>query len=197
MTTAAHFEALNYALRKSKDGVIVSFLVQPDDVTRDLLSLPVGARVMVAWSAISDDEKPVASVSPTTHDSSERSPPSEPPQAQESGGAAFQRSHSGENGAASDPAPAAAPRPKRKFSELSLPEQAGIRCEDARFQAFLRINGWTIANDAHGAAEAVRAVCDVPSRTDLADEIAGKKWRKIEDAFQQYLTDARYADARR
>lgn len=58
MKTAQHFEALKYSLRQSKDGVVVAFVVQPDDVQPELLSLPVGARVMIAWSQIGDDEKP-------------------------------------------------------------------------------------------------------------------------------------------
>jgi hypothetical protein len=53
------FEAIKYALRQSKDGVVVSFVVHPSDVSPALMALAVGARVQVEWAEIGDDEKPV------------------------------------------------------------------------------------------------------------------------------------------
>src|SRR5262245_40660032 len=57
MSDIHHFEALNYALRKSKDGIIVSFVVHPNDVSAELTALPIGARLKIAWT-LADDEKP-------------------------------------------------------------------------------------------------------------------------------------------
>lgn len=51
------FEALKYALRQSKDGVIVSFVVHPNDVTDGLLALPIGTRMMVGWAEYKDEPK--------------------------------------------------------------------------------------------------------------------------------------------
>lgn len=142
---AQHFEAIKCSLRQSKDGVVVAFVVQPDDVRPELLSLPVGSRVMIAWSQIGDDEKPVT----------------EPP--------------------------ATPPKPKRKFSDMSLPEQAGIRCEDGRFERFLHDmlpDGFVTAEDA------VRALCGIASRRELStNHAAANKWRAIERDYQQWLTD--------
>lgn len=78
-------------------------------------------------------------------------------------------------------------KPKRKFNELSLPEQAGIRCEDGRFERFLHDrmpDGFVTAEDA------VRALCGVSSRRELStNHAAANKWRAIEREFQQFLTD--------
>lgn len=45
---AFHFEAKKYALRQAKDGVIVSFVVHPNDVVAELLSSPIGEHYVVA-----------------------------------------------------------------------------------------------------------------------------------------------------
>ena len=58
------FEAIKYALRQSKDGVIVSFVVHPNDVDDQLTCLPIGARVAIGWVALADDETEIAAPSP-------------------------------------------------------------------------------------------------------------------------------------
>ncbi len=50
--SGGNFEAKNYALRKSKDGVIVSFVVHPNDVDPALTSLPIGALVVIGWEEV-------------------------------------------------------------------------------------------------------------------------------------------------
>lgn len=45
---AFSFEAKKYALRQAKDGVIVSFVLHPDDVVPELLSAPIGEHYVVA-----------------------------------------------------------------------------------------------------------------------------------------------------
>ena len=45
---AFHFEAKKYALRQAKDGVVVSFVLHPDDVVPELLSAPIGEHYVVA-----------------------------------------------------------------------------------------------------------------------------------------------------
>lgn len=52
-------EALKYALRQTKDGVVVSFVIHPDDVTAELLADPIGARYQMVMVRIGDDEQPV------------------------------------------------------------------------------------------------------------------------------------------
>lgn len=72
------FEAIKYALRQSKDGTVVSFVIHPNDLDPELQCLPIGTRVMIGWAAISDDEKPVAR--PDNAEHSDQGPWSEPPQ---------------------------------------------------------------------------------------------------------------------
>lgn len=52
-----NFEAINYALRKSKDGVIVSFVVHPNDVDAALTALPIGARIVIGWEEVVEAPK--------------------------------------------------------------------------------------------------------------------------------------------
>jgi hypothetical protein len=49
-----------YALRKSRDGIIVSFVLHPDDVSKALMNAPIGARFLAAMVEIVDDQEPHA-----------------------------------------------------------------------------------------------------------------------------------------
>lgn len=55
---ALHCEMVKYAYRQTKDGVVVSFVVHPDDVPAELSCSHIGSRYMVALVEIGDDEKP-------------------------------------------------------------------------------------------------------------------------------------------
>ena len=56
--TAAHFEAKKHAYRQTQDGIVISFVVHPNDVAAALATAPLGTRYMVAFAEIGDDEKP-------------------------------------------------------------------------------------------------------------------------------------------
>ena len=58
MDTAIHFEGIKYAYRQSKDGIVVSFVVHPNDVPQQLSTSLIGSRYMVALVEIGDDEQP-------------------------------------------------------------------------------------------------------------------------------------------
>jgi hypothetical protein len=155
------FEAIKYALRQSKDGVVVSFVVHPNDVQPALMSLPIGSRVMVGWQEINDDEKPVAENTATI-----AAKPAENKQ-------------------------------KRKFSDLSLPEQCALRCDDPRFERYLG-DIWGPAFDENGGhvATTVRALLRVKSRSELStDHDAANRWRQIESNYQRWLTDETYKES--
>ncbi len=51
-------EALKVAYRQTKDGMVVSFAIHPEDLPAELALLPVGTRVMLAVARIGDDEQP-------------------------------------------------------------------------------------------------------------------------------------------
>ena len=64
MTKAASFEGLKWSYRQCKDGIVVSFLVQPHDINAQIATAPLGTRYMVAFAEIGDDEKPVEQPKP-------------------------------------------------------------------------------------------------------------------------------------
>lgn len=55
---AIHCEVRKIAYRQSKDGVVVSFVVHPNDVSDHLATADLGSRFMMALVEIGDDEQP-------------------------------------------------------------------------------------------------------------------------------------------
>lgn len=55
---ASHCEAKLHALRKTQDGIVVSFVLHPQEVPDALNLAPLGTRYMLAFSEIGDDEEP-------------------------------------------------------------------------------------------------------------------------------------------
>lgn len=82
------------------------------------------------------------------------------------------------------PRPQAAPGAKRSWQDLSPQQQAGIRCDDIAFTVFLqeeRPEDWHEASD---AAQCVRLICGVESRSELeTNQKARVIWHQLD---QQY-----------
>src|SRR6185312_6526278 len=76
---------------------------------------------------------------------------------------------------------------RRAFSDLPLPQQAALRCSDMEFRRFLREELEFSANDESGAAQFVRAFCDVGSRAELGitGSNAERRWLDLDAQFQQ------------
>ena len=75
---------------------------------------------------------------------------------------------------------------RRPFSEIPYAQQAAMRCNEPGFQTFVR------ADSAEGAANRVRAACEVASRSDIIkDTPAGARWEAIEAEFYAWLRDLR------
>jgi hypothetical protein len=73
---------------------------------------------------------------------------------------------------------------RRRWSELPLATQAGVRCNEAAFQKFLSVSS------AEAAAQTVRVRCGVESRSGLDKcESAAKSWREIEAKYRAWLSD--------
>ena len=53
-----HFEAKKYAYRQTKDGMVVSFVIHPDDVPKEMATAPIGQRYIVACAKIRRLRKP-------------------------------------------------------------------------------------------------------------------------------------------
>lgn len=82
------------------------------------------------------------------------------------------------------------PKEKRKWEDLKLSTQAGIRCSEPGF--------WHYLNEEHAfpasidteerAADLVRWICGVPSRQGLNDTPeAAEKWRDLDHSYQAWL----------
>lgn len=88
---------------------------------------------------------------------------------------------------------------RKPFAALPLPSQVAIRCQDEAFQRF--ISNKIGLNGPYGEAAAidwVRRSCGVMSRADITKGSAAELlWESIEEKFQAYLTDQRYASARK
>jgi len=68
------------------------------------------------------------------------------------------------------------------WADMSPVQQAGIRCNDEKFQE------WLGATDAKGAAEAVRTHCGVKSRAELRDnENARAAWSATDQQYREWL----------
>jgi hypothetical protein len=81
---------------------------------------------------------------------------------------------------------------RRPFSSLPLSQQAAIRCGDALFQEYLKV-------ETEGdAVLKVRSLCGVESRVFiLKGTQAGDYWANVEAHYQSWLTDRKFAGARR
>jgi hypothetical protein len=82
------------------------------------------------------------------------------------------------------------PTEQRKWDDLKLSMQAGIRCNEPAFQRFMRE---VYDSEAHGdddvdAANAVRHICGVDSRSGLNDNPeAAEAWRDLDRSYQAWL----------
>ena len=56
---AESFEAKKYAYRQTKDGMVLSFVLHPDDVPKEMATAPIGQRYMVACAQIDAHENPI------------------------------------------------------------------------------------------------------------------------------------------
>lgn len=173
---AENFEAKKHAWRQVQDGIVLSFVIHPNDLPKALALAPLGTRYMVAVAEIGDDEKPKES----------DATPAGAVMAARSGVTA------GET----------APKERRPFASLPLAQQAGIRCSDQSFQEWvmLRQGVVNIQPSEQEAARYIRSRCSIPSRSDL--NIAGNIgprgiWQNIEAEYQSWLTTQQYAESRR
>ena len=171
---ASHFEAKLHGFRRTQDGVVISYVVHPSDLSADMALAALGTRYMVAFEQLGDDDKPIGPV-------------------------AKKLDRTGQSGNVGSPPTGAEPiKPRSSFNELKLSQQAGIRCGDAQFAIFLMDIYPATAAKYHDAANVVRDVCGVKSRAEFdTEQLAAINWRMVEAAYQQWLTDKRYKDSYR
>lgn len=77
---------------------------------------------------------------------------------------------------------------KRDWRDLQPQQQAGIRCEEPTFTAFLREqrpDDWH--ESASDPAECIRLICGVKSRSELGTNHKARViWKQLDDAFQAW-----------
>lgn len=79
-----------------------------------------------------------------------------------------------------------APKPdraKRDWRDIAPSQQAGIRCEEPVFAAFLREKYPDEWHEAPDTADCVRLICAVDSRTKLNDGPSRVIWHQLDEQF--------------
>lgn len=86
-----------------------------------------------------------------------------------------------------DKPPSGAKRDKRDWRDLPPAQQAGIRCEEPSFEAFLKEERPDDWHESQGAPECVRLICGVESRADLGtNQRARMIWKQLNDQFEAW-----------
>lgn len=190
---AGHFEAKKQAYRQTQDGIVISFVMHPDDVSQAIAMAPLGTRFMVGFAEIGDDERPVQTPVGRLED--------EPPNAVTLSEAVDRAKMKAgwRSGSVTDPK-----KDKRRFADLPASQQAAIRCGEQQFREFLHgaYKQWfeqiSVAQDITGeelAAELVRKICGVGSRAAIneTNQVALERWFDLERRYQDWLANKQYA----
>lgn len=169
-------EAKFYALRKSKDGIIVSFVLHPNEVPDGLMLAEIGTRYMLALVEIGDDEQPVrkdgeANQQETTETANRadrsRQPDKTPP--------ASDTDH---------------PARAKSWHDMSPAQQAGMLCAYPAFINFLRAEYNSSIISKADAAVHVRSLCGVDSRADIDKSSAAQmRWRNLVSQYRAWMKE--------
>lgn len=81
---------------------------------------------------------------------------------------------------------------RRVFSEMPLPQQIGIRCNEPAFRGFIEIRKdipiQRMERMADECADYVRKYCEVTSRSEIRPgSFAAKRWKELDDGFYFWL----------
>lgn len=157
-SNAVPCELILYAYRKNKDGIVVSFVVHPDQMPAELAVAPIGSRWVGALVQVGDDELPV-----------QKEAAAKPRQVPKPDGAK-----------------------RMDWREVQPAAQAGIRCAEPMFRAFLREVKKFGHCDEQDAAVAVRDICGVASRSELGTLHAARViWHQLDTEYQAWAAKER------
>lgn len=84
-------------------------------------------------------------------------------------------------------------KPAKRWADLSLPQQAALRCQEQAFHFFLRDERLMrpLLDGENEAAEYVRSVCGVSSRSDIGKtEESAREWKRLDTDYQFWLRNA-------
>lgn len=75
----------------------------------------------------------------------------------------------------------------REWRDLLPQQQAGIRCEETAFETFLKEERSDDWHETQNAAECVRLICGVQSRSELATNHKARViWHQLDEQFQAW-----------
>jgi hypothetical protein len=178
MTPAEHARNSALSLEAKKDALSqrqsgdwkVSFTVQGIDMDARLTQAPMGTRYAMVLVEIGDNEQPITLASKEVRSNSEQL--------------------SGQNNAQPRSTPRAGA--KRDWRELPPAQQAGIRCDEPTFRAFLGEVKRYGHCDEKDAAIVVRDICGVNSRVELGTKQAARViWHQLDAEYQAWLAKER------
>lgn len=160
-----HFEAKKHAYRQTQDGIVISFVMHPDDVSQAIAMAPLGTRFMVGFAEIGDDERPVETPVGKLED--------EPPNA------VMPKKR--------DAAQIAGARCKDKNFQHFIHENYNHLWKGTW-------NNGDEDYDERETVRLVRFICGVQSRAHIPDNpTALERWQHLEGRFQNWRADKQYA----
>lgn len=169
---AIHSEMVLHAFRRTNTGTVVSFVLHPEEVPADLAIAPLGSRYVVALVRVGDDELPVKQ---TRKEAMPNNPDAVP----------------GQHAARPEPNQPPA-RAKRDWREIPTPQQAGIRCDDPIFAAFLKEQRPDDWHERPDAVDCVYLICGISSRSELATNSKARlMWNLLDSAYDAWKAKER------
>lgn len=132
-------EAKKHAYRQTQDGVVVSFVLHPQEVPEGLAIAPLGQRYQLAMVALNDDDTPREEV--VQHGANPRN----------------------------NAQPASVPEPVRApqhWDNMTPAAQSGMLCHEMSFQKFIKELGYPCSGN-ESARSFVIKHCRVKSRADI------------------------------
>ncbi len=197
---AIQVEAKKHALRQQQDGCwIMTLRVHPNDMPEQIMKAAMGTRYMMALVEIGDDEQPLpphpAVAAPRPVEASQPSPAGE--------NKCVAVAYGGKQcvGRCMEPKdcsgkPIADKADKRKFSEMAPAQQAGIICNEQAFHKFLIEKFYRVwmrcddLTDTRRAANCVREICKVDSRSDIKPDNAD--WSALVLAYRLWQREPEF-----
>jgi hypothetical protein len=162
---AISFECKKDALQQRQSGDWkISFTVQSVDMDERITRAAMGTRFMAVLVEINDDETPVQQLA--------KEKPAEPRPTPQAPAVAKQRPT----------------REQRFWKDLQPSTAAGIRCNEPTFRAFLNEQRGYQTQNQNDAAEAVREICNIVSRSELNYNDRSKAvWQLLDSAYLAWL----------
>lgn len=175
-------DAIKIAYRQSKDGFVVSFAIHPQDMPADLANADIGSQWQLKLVPLDE------------HGNAESEVMDNP------GGSLPGHKLALPNKTTAAPSilpSEARPATARSWTQLSLANQAGIRCDEPAFWKFLSESyrqqvGSITSKDS--AKHAIYSICKVDSRADLIRHTPeGDCWQRLDDQFRAWMHEPEFA----